>query len=34
MYLASPLKGFPLEFGIGAMGQKTRMMVETVSRYL
>ena len=26
VYLAPPLKGFPLEFDIGARGQKTRMM--------
>ena len=26
MYFASPLKGFPLELGVGARGQKTRMM--------
>ena len=26
MYLTAPLKGFPLELGIGAKGQKTRMM--------
>ena len=25
-YFASPLKGFPLELGTGAGGQKTRMM--------
>jgi len=25
-YFASPLKGFPSELGIGAGGQKTRMM--------
>jgi len=30
MYFASPLKGFPLELGIGAWDQKTRVgyMVE------
>ena len=27
VYLTRLLKGFPLEFGIGATGQKTRMMV-------
>jgi len=26
VYFAPPLKGFPLEFGTGALGQKTRMM--------
>jgi len=26
LYFASPLKGFPLELGTGAGGQKTRMM--------
>jgi len=25
LYIAPPLKGFPLEFGIGPRGQKTRM---------
>jgi len=27
LYLALPLKGFPLDFDIGAGGQKTRMTV-------
>jgi len=27
VYFASPLKEFPLEFGIGAESQKTRMIV-------
>ena len=26
VYFAPQMKGFPLEFGIGAGGQKTRMM--------
>ena len=26
MYFAAPLKGFPLELGIGARGQKARIM--------
>jgi len=26
LYFASPLKGFPWELGIGARGQKTKMM--------
>jgi len=26
VYFAPPLKGFPLELGTGAGGQKTRMM--------
>jgi len=29
VYLAPPLKGFPLELGIGAERQKSRMMVLT-----
>jgi len=32
VYFAPPLKGFPLEFGIGAKSQKTRMMWVPDSR--
>jgi len=32
VYLTPPMKGFPLEFGIGARGQRARMMGATGPR--
>ena len=32
VYFAPPLKGLPLEFGIGAGGQKTRMMGDRADK--
>jgi len=34
MYLTPPLKGFPLELGMGAWGQKTRMMDLRLTMFL